>query len=389
MRLRKTILIAVLVAVVATIAIWRARRARLCATRTHRLAGLGPGPHDDGFARATKHRDFHFSDDHGPHRSSATSGVLDRQSRRRGRARVRFELPIFRTALAPDQDASARARGPRATLHAHFRSPTSPRGAFTPSNAPRAARSRSRVQISAVAHVGARLVGVRPRRSATALPVRPSRPRGDFAIASRATHQGKPHGAGGRRGLSRRGRSPDNASVVLLFPHAHATRTIMVRREVSTSAARVWMDARVEHARAVVRASRMEIGSRGASMTVARSCSSTAAPRRTKRLVGAVGLWCERDGTPHPSRPTTSPSSPSAPGPAPVLTFDYPAGFQARGPSSALDLQVLPLLADQELDLTFRYWEGGRPRRRDRRRKTAKGLGTSSSRIRDRSASTR
>ena len=36
----------------------------------------------------------------------------------------------------------------------------------------------------------------------------------------------------------------------------------------------------------------------------------------------------------------------------------YPSGWRLRVPSAELDLTVEPLLADQELDLTFRYWEG-------------------------------
>ncbi len=36
----------------------------------------------------------------------------------------------------------------------------------------------------------------------------------------------------------------------------------------------------------------------------------------------------------------------------------YPAGWRLRVPSQQLDLALEPLLADQELDVSFRYWEG-------------------------------
>ena len=36
----------------------------------------------------------------------------------------------------------------------------------------------------------------------------------------------------------------------------------------------------------------------------------------------------------------------------------YPARWRLRVPSEQLDLTVTPLLADQELDVSFRYWEG-------------------------------
>ncbi len=36
----------------------------------------------------------------------------------------------------------------------------------------------------------------------------------------------------------------------------------------------------------------------------------------------------------------------------------YPARWRLRIPSQGLDLDIRPLLADQELDVSFRYWEG-------------------------------
>jgi predicted secreted hydrolase len=36
----------------------------------------------------------------------------------------------------------------------------------------------------------------------------------------------------------------------------------------------------------------------------------------------------------------------------------YPARWRLRVPAAALDLAVTPLVADQELDLAVRYWEG-------------------------------
>ena len=53
----------------------------------------------------------------------------------------------------------------------------------------------------------------------------------------------------------------------------------------------------------------------------------------------------------------------------------YPAAFRLEVPTAALDLQVLPLLADQELDLTFRYWEGAVRIEGTAEGKPAKGLG--------------
>ena len=36
----------------------------------------------------------------------------------------------------------------------------------------------------------------------------------------------------------------------------------------------------------------------------------------------------------------------------------YPSAWRLRAPEHGLDLSIRPALADQELDLSFRYWEG-------------------------------
>jgi predicted secreted hydrolase len=36
----------------------------------------------------------------------------------------------------------------------------------------------------------------------------------------------------------------------------------------------------------------------------------------------------------------------------------YPARWRLRVPAEDLEIEVRPLLADQELDVSFRYWEG-------------------------------
>ncbi|MDE0286375.1 MAG: lipocalin family protein, partial [Gammaproteobacteria bacterium] len=36
----------------------------------------------------------------------------------------------------------------------------------------------------------------------------------------------------------------------------------------------------------------------------------------------------------------------------------YPSAWRLRVPEHGLDLNIRPAVADQELDLSFRYWEG-------------------------------
>jgi predicted secreted hydrolase len=43
---------------------------------------------------------------------------------------------------------------------------------------------------------------------------------------------------------------------------------------------------------------------------------------------------------------------------SPIDGTTYPARWRVRIPSQRIDVTVTPVLADQELDLTVRYWEG-------------------------------
>ena len=43
---------------------------------------------------------------------------------------------------------------------------------------------------------------------------------------------------------------------------------------------------------------------------------------------------------------------------SPATGIRYPAQWRLTVPSAGLDLRITPLLEDQEIDLSFRYWEG-------------------------------
>jgi predicted secreted hydrolase len=66
----------------------------------------------------------------------------------------------------------------------------------------------------------------------------------------------------------------------------------------------------------------------------------------------------DRDGTPRSLGADDVMVEPIGLWTSPHSHVDYPASFRLTAPAVGLDLRVLPLLADQELDMTFRYWEG-------------------------------
>ncbi len=60
---------------------------------------------------------------------------------------------------------------------------------------------------------------------------------------------------------------------------------------------------------------------------------------------------------------------------SPLDGASYPARWALRVPSEALEVEVVPLLPDQELELTFRYWEGAVRVRGSRAGTAVEGMG--------------
>jgi predicted secreted hydrolase len=161
----------------------------------------------------------------------------------------------------------------------------------------------------------------------------------------------------GDRGLSRKGPDPGDASYYYAFPRLAAEGTVSVEgREVHVRG-EAWLDR--EWSTSVLPAGvvgwdwfALQLGD-GRELMVyrLRDAEGGTAPwsaglitwpaGRSQRLeagdfsIAASGEWR-----------------------SPVDGAPYPSGWRLRVPSAALDLQVEPVLADQELDLAFRYWEG-------------------------------
>jgi predicted secreted hydrolase len=60
---------------------------------------------------------------------------------------------------------------------------------------------------------------------------------------------------------------------------------------------------------------------------------------------------------------------------SPASGARYPARWRVRVPAEGLELEVTPLLADQELDVSFRYWEGAVGIEGTRRGRPVRGRG--------------
>jgi len=362
-RSRTTLWLAVLVVTVATfaaVAIWRARPPSTAARPVLTvLQALGPGPHDDGFARATEPRAFHFPADHGPHPEFRnewwywTGNLLTTEGRDFG-----FELTIFRTALAPDQDAQrASAWAPRDIYMAHFTLSDIAAGRF---------HAFERTSRGALDLAGAKAApwrmwvldwsAVGPDDPIAALPLHLRAADGDISI-DLSLEQGKPTVLEGDRGLSKKGPEPDNASYYYSLTRMPTSGTITAGGERFEVRGESWMD-REWSTRAL---SSEQIGWNWFALRLddGRELMFFHLRRRDgKKDAWSSGTLVDRDGTPRSLGADDVTVEPIGLWTSPHSHIDYPASFRLAAPAVGLDLRVLPLLADQELDMTFRYWEG-------------------------------
>jgi predicted secreted hydrolase len=169
--------------------------------------------------------------------------------------------------------------------------------------------------------------------------------------------QGKPTVLEGDRGLSRKGPEPDNASYYYSLTRMPTSGFIAVGGERFAVRGESWMD-REWSTRAL---SPDQIGWNWFALRLddGREVMFFHLRRRDgKKDTWSSGTLVERDGTARPLGADDVTVEPVGTWTSPHSHTVYPAQFRLVVPVAALDLRVLPLLADQELDLTFRYWEG-------------------------------
>jgi predicted secreted hydrolase len=309
-----------------------------------------------GFARAEAPRAFAFPRDHGPHPAFRTewwywTGNLAAPDGRR----FGFQLTFFRTALTPEAPARGSAWGTRQVYLAHF--------AVT-DVAGRRFGAWSRTERLALGLAGAQTEPFRVwvddwearGEGATGLPVRLRASESDTAI-DLTLEGGKPVVLQGERGLSRKGAEPGNASYYYSLTRMPARGSVTVGgrrfevtglawmdREWSTSALGAelagwdWVALQLDDGREVMfyRLRRKDGGADRFSAGVIVDAAGSAR---------ALSL---DDVTLEPLDAWTSPRSGAR----------YPARWRLSMAGLGLDLQISPALADQELDVGTRYWEG-------------------------------
>jgi predicted secreted hydrolase len=323
----------------------------------------------EGYARALAPRAFVFPADHGPHPDFRTewwyfTGNLDGD----GGRRFGFQLTFFRSALAPDDPdhPDDRAAPPRRSAWAtrqvylaHFTLTDGEGKSF---------RSFERFRRGALGLAGAQAApfrvwledweasgpaagGLHPLRLRAAVPGP------DGAALDLILSPGKPAALQGDRGLSRKGAEPGQASYYYSLTRLPARGTVRSGTSSSAVAGQVWMDREWSTSSL----SGDQVGwdwfalqlddGRELMYYQLRTADGHADPASAGSLIGADG------GVLHLAQAEVG-----------LTVLDswrsprngalYPARWRLRIPTQNLDLEIRPLLPDQELDVSFRYWEG-------------------------------
>jgi predicted secreted hydrolase len=319
---------------------------------------LGPGD-VAGFARALSPRPFSFPADHGPHPGFRTewwyyTGNVETAAGRH----FGFQLTFFRTALAPpDAGAGDRASAwsTRQLYLAHF--------ALT-DTVGRRFHTGSRLDRQALDLAGARAAPFRlwlgdwsaASEAADGLPVRLQAAEDGVAIDLVLAAE-KPVVLQGDRGLSRKGPEPGNASYYYSISRMSARGTVRVDGESFSVSGLAWMDR--EWSTSALGpdlvgwdwvALQLDDG-RDVMVYRLRRRDGSADAHSAGSLIGADGVarpLAAGDVTLDPLDHWTSPRS----------RVRYPSRWRLAVPAARLTLEIVPRLADQELIVGTRYWEG-------------------------------
>jgi predicted secreted hydrolase len=322
------------------------------------------GTATEGFARALTPRAFHFPADHGRHPELRTewwyyTGNLATAAGRR----FGVQLTFFRNSLSPHPPERASRWAANEVYLAHF--------ALTDVQGKRF-RSFERLERGALGLAGAQASPFRvwlgdwsttgPPKGDVALPMHlvATSGGGDIAAIDLTLQAGKPPVLEGDHGLSRKGAEPGQASYYYSLPRMPAAGTVRIGgidggtfavsglawmdREWSTSSLGPdqvgwdWFSLQLADGRELML---YRLRKKDGSVDSASSGTLIAADGSSRPLTLA-DVALETSGS------WTSPRSGAR----------YPARFHLRLPAFGLDLDVRPLLADQELDTSFRYWEG-------------------------------
>jgi len=312
------------------------------------------GDESAGYAKALQPRTFFFPADHGPHPEFKTewwyyTGNLAATDGRR----FGYQLTFFRIALAPEQIPRASAWGSSQVTMAHF-AVTDPQG--------KRFFSEERFARNALDLAGAQAAPFRvwledwqasgPQQT---FPMRLQAATEQVAIDF-TLEAGKPMVLQGERGLSRKSDEAGNASYYYSLTRLPTRGTLRLGTEEFQLAGNSWLDR--EWSTSALAPDQVGWDWFALQLDDGQELMYYQLRRKDGSVDPAsAGVWVGRDGNTRllnqgevSLESRKSWISPRG--------GRYPASWRLRVERENLDLTIEPLLADQELDVTIRYWEG-------------------------------
>ncbi|MEM7199256.1 MAG: lipocalin-like domain-containing protein [Planctomycetota bacterium] len=313
-----------------------------------------------GYAQALEPRSFRFPADHGPHPAFRTEwwyftgNLMAPNGRRFG-----FHLTFFRSALTPASSAAPRTSAWAADqlYMAHFAL------ADVAGDRTYAAERLSRAALDlAGARAAPFAVWLLDWRAASvdgAVGLFPLRLAArDGAVALDLTlRSAKPLVLQGEAGLSRKSATPGNASYYYSFSRLTAAGSVRVGEVEFAVEGTAWCDR--EWSTSALGAEL--VGWDWFALQLAEGTELMI--YRLRRADGTAaefsrGTWIAADGAATRLRREEIVVTPVGEWRSPQTAATYPAGFDLAVPRLGLRLAVTPWIADQELSLSVRYWEG-------------------------------
>lgn len=314
------------------------------------------GDNATGYARALEPRNLHFPADHGPHPEFRTewwyyTGNLETHEGRR----FGFQLTFFRSALAPEMPDRKSAWATRQAYLAHF---------TVTDVAGKRFHSFERWGRGALGLAGAQGEPFRvwtgdwsaDAVNGQAPPMHLRAAHADAAI-DLILQAGRAPVLQGNRGLSHKSAEPGNASYYYSLPRMPAAGTVRLGNESFTVTGAAWMDREWSTSSL----GRDQVGwdwfalqladGRDVMLYQLRRTDGSADPASSGTVSGPTGEGRHLELGDFSLTVLDRWRSPRS-------GAVYPSRWRLRIPSEKLDLEITPLLADQELDVAFRYWEG-------------------------------
>ncbi|WP_375768320.1 carotenoid 1,2-hydratase [Archangium gephyra] len=309
-----------------------------------------------GYTRALEPREFHFPEDHGPHPGFQTewwywTGNLSTADGRD----FGYQFTLFRSALAPGDTERASAWGTRHLFMGHLAISDLRGGRF---------HATERFSREALGLAGARTEPFRVwledwSAEATgdgALPLRLTA-RGEDVALSLVLEAGKPPVLQGDRGLSQKGAEKGNASYYYSLTRMPTRGQVTVDGRAYEVTGQSWMDR--EWSTSALGPElvgwdwfSLQLSDGGELMYYQlRRHDGTADTFSAGTLIPAQGepVHLSREDVRLEVADTWK---------SPHSGVEYPARWRLAVPSQGLALDITPALADQELPVTVRYWEG-------------------------------